>query len=116
MKKFKSKKEDFICEKCGINVVGDGYTNHCPECFWSKHVDINPGDRASECSGLMELVAVEGGVAEYILVHKCLLCDHIKRNKLSKKDNFSNLVKLVEKLAQKQADKDKGIGTTFVKS
>lgn len=31
--------EDFICENCGTEVKGNGYTNHCPKCLWSKHVD-----------------------------------------------------------------------------
>jgi len=53
-KLFQKKKEDFICEKCGFVNVGDGYTNHCQKCLWSKHVDINPGDRAEKCQGLME--------------------------------------------------------------
>ena len=45
--------EDFTCGQCGAAVTGDGYTNHCPLCLWSRHVDINPGDRAAECGGLM---------------------------------------------------------------
>ena len=28
-KKFQRNKEDFICEKCGLEVEGNGYTNHC---------------------------------------------------------------------------------------
>jgi hypothetical protein len=55
---FKKTKEDFVCEHCGKPVVGNGYTNHCPECLWSKHVDVNPGDRAATCLGLMEPVGV----------------------------------------------------------
>jgi len=51
-KKFQKKKEDFKCEKCGREVIGTGYTNHCPDCLWSKHVDVNPGDRQSKCLGL----------------------------------------------------------------
>ncbi|MFA6992594.1 MAG: RNHCP domain-containing protein, partial [Candidatus Gracilibacteria bacterium] len=40
-KRFSRTIEDFVCEKCGAKVKGDGYTNHCPKCLWSKHVDIN---------------------------------------------------------------------------
>ena len=64
MKKFIKVKEDFVCEHCGAEVKGDGYTNHCPKCLWSKHVDVHPGDRAAECGGMMalfdELVTVDG--------------------------------------------------------
>ena len=55
---FIRKTEDFICENCGAVVVGNGYTNHCPACLYSKHVDRSPGDRAADCGGLMEPVAV----------------------------------------------------------
>lgn len=58
-KKFKRTKEDFIGESCGFKVRGDGYTNHCPNCLWGKHVDVNPGDRQSDCRGMMEPVGVE---------------------------------------------------------
>ena len=56
---FNRKKENFVCENCGEKVEGNGYTNHCPNCLWSKHVDINPGDRAETCHGLLKPIAVE---------------------------------------------------------
>ena len=92
--KFQRKKEDFICEHCGHHAIGTGYTNHCPACLWSKHVDINPGDRAEICGGLMKPVAVEIERGEYILIHKCQKCGIRKRNKASKNDNFENILKL----------------------
>ena len=33
---------------------GNGYTNHCPKCLWSKHVDINPGDRGANEQALQD--------------------------------------------------------------
>ncbi|MST04461.1 MAG: RNHCP domain-containing protein [Candidatus Pacebacteria bacterium] len=47
-------KEDFVCENCKTEVKGNGYTNHCPVCLYSKHVDVDPGDRLSKCGGLMK--------------------------------------------------------------
>ena len=67
---FKRKIEDFVCGNCGENIKGDGYTNHCPKCLWSKHVDINPGDRASDCGGLMEPSKMEAKGGDYDLTHK----------------------------------------------
>jgi hypothetical protein len=58
-KKFTRRIEDFLCGNCGATVTGDGYTNHCPACLWSQHVDINPGDRAAACGALMRPSAVE---------------------------------------------------------
>lgn len=93
--KFSKNKEDFICEKCGFSVVGDGYTNHCPKCLYSKHVDINPGDREAVCHGLMAPVRVEGTEKEYVLTHKCLKCGHVKRNKVSKVDSIDAITKVI---------------------
>ncbi len=68
-------KEDFICEHCGFAVKGNGYTNHCPKCLWSKHVDIHPGDREEVCRGMMKPVSIEtkGGISSRV-VHKCEAC------------------------------------------
>src|SRR3989344_1134849 len=87
-KKFIKKRENFTCEHCGIYVVGDGVTNHCPRCLYSKHVDIFPGDRLEGCAGLMKPVSFvmtrDGG----ILTHRCIRCNVKKKNKLDKNDNF----------------------------
>ena len=42
--------EEFTCENCGKHVPKLGYScrNHCPYCLHSKHVDVNPGDRAED--------------------------------------------------------------------
>jgi hypothetical protein len=96
-------KEDFTCEKCGFFVAGDGYTNHCPECLWSKHVDVFPGDRAQMCGGMMEPVSVEVKNREYTLTHKCLKCGHIKPNKASKADNFDMLTQIAVEHSKKYA-------------
>jgi len=91
-KKFQRTKEDFTCENCGYEVIGDGYTNHCPKCLWGKHVDINPGDRAAECGGMMEPVGAEMGGGEYAIVHVCTKCDFERKNKLQDQDNFEALL------------------------
>lgn len=100
--KFQKNKEDFVCEKCGVSALGSGYTNHCPACLWSKHVDIMPGDRLADCGGLMEPVFVEHERQEYILTHNCLKCGHKKRNKINDNDNFDVVVALAKKLAGKR--------------
>ncbi len=86
--------EDFTCEKCGTEVEGNGYTNHCPECLWSKHVDISPGDRAEKCAGMMEPVRVEKKGKEYTIIHKCTSCGAEKQNKAVKEDSFDMLVQV----------------------
>lgn len=85
---FIKNEEDFICEHCGFSVTGNGYTNHCPRCLWSKHVDINPGDRANACGGMMRPVEVQMVRGEFEIVHKCTRCHLTKRNKSSLNDNL----------------------------
>jgi len=93
-KEFKKTKEDFVCENCGEEVKGDGYTNHCPRCLWSKHVDIHPGDRQAECGGMMKPVEVTSKAGETDLVHECVRCGYRKTNKASKDDNFEAIIRL----------------------
>ncbi len=100
MKKFTRTKEDFICGHCGTFVKGDGYTNHCPNCLWSRHVDVNPGDRQNSCGGMMEPVAVDMNHGEYIIIHKCQNCGAIKRCKTAADDNTDALINLTQSIAK----------------
>lgn len=54
--------DNFTCRNCGWMVTplgaGTSHRNHCPNCLYSVHLDIEPGDRAADCGGLMEPVAV----------------------------------------------------------
>lgn len=95
--KFIKNKEDFVCEHCKAEVVGNGFTNHCPKCLWSKHVDVNPGDRAALCGGQMEPVEFLKEKENYVLVHKCVKCGYTKRNKMATNDDFDIAVKIVKK-------------------
>lgn len=96
-KQFQKREEDFVCEKCGRPVHGNGYTNHCPACLWSKHVDVNPGDRAANCGGLMEPVGLENKSDVFYIVQKCQKCGHERRNKAAVGDSFDALVALSTK-------------------
>jgi hypothetical protein len=98
-KKFRRTIEDFLCENCGMFVKGDGYTDHCPKCLWSKHVDNNPGDRAAMCKGLMEPVGIEGSSPSYRVVNRCILCGYVKRNDASNADDTKALVALAHKIS-----------------
>ncbi|HVM73741.1 MAG TPA: RNHCP domain-containing protein [Candidatus Paceibacterota bacterium] len=98
-KKFQRTIEDFLCEHCGTYVKGDGYTNHCPQCLWSKHVDVNPGDRKATCQALMEPVRLEGASPHYRIVHRCTVCGMEKRNDTSSADEPNALVALASSAA-----------------
>lgn len=93
-KRFQRRIEDFTCGHCGAAVEGDGFTNHCPRCLWSRHVDLQPGDRAADCGGLMEPVAVESQRSGHVLTHRCTRCGAQKRNRSSSRDDFAALLAL----------------------
>ena len=94
MKQFTKRIEDFVCTHCGANVTGNGYTNHCPECLWSRHVDNNPGDRQSKCCGMMEPIAVEQVAGKFIITHKCQKCGKTIRQHASDNDNIDTIIAL----------------------
>lgn len=101
MKKFKRTIEDFSCENCGAKVKGTGYTNHCPKCLFSKHVDINPGDRQEPCGGLMEPVGLRLEKGRYIITHRCQICGTERNNHAAENDSTEAFIKLSETLAKK---------------
>ena len=96
-KTFVKKDEEFICNHCGKKVKKLGYTSrdHCPTCLYSKHVDVNPGDRAEECRGDLEPVGAElDSKKGYVIVFKCKKCGKIRKNKAAEDDNIDLIIKL----------------------
>ncbi|MEI9966144.1 MAG: RNHCP domain-containing protein [Candidatus Moraniibacteriota bacterium] len=100
-KKFQKRIEDFVCEHCGASVSGTGFTNHCPECLYSLHVDVYPGDRKAKCRGLMAPVRVESKGAQERLVHQCLVCGYQKVNKVEKEDSRETLLIIARESASR---------------
>jgi len=95
-KNFLRKKENFTCLNCGEKITGNGYTDHCPNCLWGKHVDESiPGDRASDCRGVMEPVRVIYEKNKYRIEYKCLKCGHKFKVWASNDDNRDVLLVLV---------------------
>ena len=80
-KRFTKIDEEFICNNCGNKVEKLGYTSrdHCPTCLYSKHVDINPGDRLETCHGALVPVSVELNTKSFQMIRKCI-------NEFSNKD------------------------------
>lgn len=94
---FIKKIENFTCGHCGASVQGSGYTNHCPRCLWSRHVDVAPGDRAASCGGMMEPLALEGSSPDYRILHRCTVCDAQRRVRTAPNDARESLVALAAK-------------------
>ena len=96
---FIKNKEDFNCENCSSKNRGNGYTNHCSECLYSIHVDVDPGDRLNSCGGLMEPIYVSYTNNNKYLVHKCLKCSFEKRNILNVNDSVDKMIQIQKKLS-----------------
>jgi len=95
--KFRKNTEDFVCEICGAIVKGTGYTDHCPNCLWSRHVDVNPGDRASKCMGMMKPTRAEYIRGKIQIVYKCTKCGAMKKNVTAEGDSMEVIMSLMEK-------------------
>ena len=95
-KRFSRKREDFVCEHCGQEVKGRGFTDHCPKCLWSKHVDINPGDRASKCKGMMEPVGAARDGGSFIIYYICIGCKARKTCVAASDDDNERIEQLVQ--------------------
>ena len=83
-KRFRKNDNSFVCANCGKTVEPLGYSsrNHCPFCLCSLHVDVNPGDRANKCSGLLVPIRAETDPKKgYIIIHRCEKCGEIRRNR-----------------------------------
>ena len=91
--------ENFICENCGEKIEKLNYTarDHCNKCLYSKHVDINPGDRMNECKGLLVPIDIEKFKDTYKIIYECNKC-HIKHeNIIAIDDNFDEILNLMKK-------------------
>lgn len=84
--------ETFTCKVCGWIVTPEGagseHRNHCPNCLSSLHLDVESGDRAADCGGIMDAVAVwvrKNG--EWAVVHRCRRCGALSSNRVAADDN-----------------------------
>ena len=61
-------------------------------------MDINPGDRLSECGGMMEPIGIDQKKGNYIILHKCIKCGYEKRNRTAEGDDFDAILKVAGEL------------------
>ena len=100
MKKFNELDEEFICDNCHkkVNKLEYSSRDHCPYCLYSKHVDINPGDRQNDCKGSLEPVSIEiSNRKGYVIIYKCKKCGMIHKNKAADDDNMDLIIDLSSK-------------------
>ncbi|MFC1632548.1 RNHCP domain-containing protein [Patescibacteria group bacterium] len=91
--------EEFVCSNCGHeNVLHvSSCRNHCSECLVSQHVDEDvPGDRMSQCQGLMHPIGLDLKDGQEILLQKCDKCSKVQRNKVAPDDSRDILEKIAK--------------------
>ena len=96
MKLFSKNDNFFTCEHCGSEVKTLNYTSrdHCPYCLYSKHVDINPGDRLNTCKGLLEPIGIEKFKDTYKIIYKCSKCKTLHKNIMANDDDMNKIIEL----------------------
>ncbi len=96
MKRFFMMDASFRCEHCGQEVPPLQYSarDHCPFCLYSKHVDINPGDRKNTCQGLLKPVGIEKYRDTYKIIYKCERCQMLHKNTIAKDDDMNLIIAL----------------------
>lgn len=94
--------KSFSCKACGHLIMPQGagsrHRNHCPRCLCSVHLDIIPGDRAANCGGIMDPIAVwvrRGG--EWAIIHRCRSCGVLSSNRSAADDNPAKLLSIAAK-------------------
>ncbi len=104
-KRFTHINDTFDCAVClkKIKPHPSSCRNHCPFCLSSLHLDINPGDRASSCKGVMKAVSYKIHSKKGLMIHhKCTKCHVVKINRASHEiksqpDDFNKILSLTPK-------------------
>ena len=96
MKRFNELDEPFECEHCHKKVDKLIYSSrdHCPYCLYSKHVDINPGDRENTCKGLLKPIGIEKYKDTYKILYECEKCHENHKNIMAKDDDLDKIIEI----------------------
>lgn len=96
MKLFTKNDNSFICEHCNKQVFALIYSSrdHCPYCLYSKHVDINPGDRLNMCGGLLKPIGIEKYKDTYKILYQCEKCKEKHKNIVAKDDDMNMIIEI----------------------
>ena len=99
MKKFTKNDASFVCVNCGSFVpeLRSSSRDHCSTCLYGLHVDVNPGDRANSCEGVLVPVAVVVNQKGYVIKYRCNKCGTTINNKAAMDDNFEEMLKICKK-------------------
>ena len=97
-KKFSKNDNSFTCVVCGKIIESLKYSSrdHCTKCLCSLHVDINPGDRANTCKGILQPISIEQSNKKgYIINYECTKCGQLHNNKAAEDDSFKTILSVM---------------------
>ncbi len=106
--RFTKNDNGFVCLVCGATVPPLGYTSrdHCPHCLTSLHIDINPGDRANTCLGiLVPIGATTTGKKGIVINYRCNKCGQTHNNRMADDDNYDAVLSLTNGTYKQYMDK-----------
>jgi len=100
----KAENTGFACANCTAEVLpatSGSYRNHCPFCLCSIHIDVEPGDRASECLGLMRPAGMKHNTQKgWQIKHVCVKCGFERYNVVcefgEQPDDFRKITRLFD--------------------
>jgi len=99
----KTENSGFVCINCGTDVspIAKGtIRNHCPFCLYSLHVDIDIGDRLSDCTGLMHPIGADSHSQKgWQIIHQCKKCGFVRKNKMAADDSINEMAKIMRRAA-----------------
>jgi len=97
MKRFSKNDTGFVCVhcRCDVTPLGVSSRDHCTHCLHGLHVDVNPGDRANECGGVLVPSAVSPDAKHgYVIHYICAGCGARVNNRAAKDDNFEEILRV----------------------
>ena len=97
---FISNNQSFVCVTCEKEVPRhpNSSRNHCPYCLTSLHLDIEPGDRAEQCQGVMEAIGLETKEGKIQIIFECQTCKVRRKNITAPDDDQEKLIELSTKI------------------
>lgn len=62
-------------------------------------MDINPGDRAASCGGLMAPIEIDQKRGAFTILHECRVCGFRRPNRVVDADNVDAVTALARRLS-----------------
>jgi hypothetical protein len=110
----------FRCIKCALMVSADhelsgvNNRNHCPNCLYSRHVDlVKAGDRKAGCGARMQPIGLtvkhtgkkygSPSQGELMIIHRCSGCGKVSINRVAADDSAGALLALYKRSQNMEA-------------